>query len=193
MVYKSNIGMELMVLMKRIAIDMDEVMADSLPKLLTQFNEAFGQTITIEETHGKLLTDIFPDLKKDILTLYDKPDFFRDLNVMKDSQEVIKELSQYFEIYITTAAMEFPTSFMAKYEWLREHFSFLSDLNFVFCGDKSILHSDYLIDDSARHFERFTGQGILFTAPHNMNETRYVRVNNWEEVRNLFYEKSVKL
>jgi hypothetical protein len=24
---------------------------------------------------------------------------------------------------------------------------------------------------------------ILFTAPHNMNEKRFLRVNNWEEVR----------
>ncbi|WP_144415189.1 5' nucleotidase, NT5C type [Paenibacillus durus] len=48
---------------------------------------------------------------------------------MKDSQEVIRSLSERFEIYITTAAMEFPSSFTAKYEWLREHFDFLSDMN----------------------------------------------------------------
>ena len=83
-----------------------------------------------------------------------EPTFFRDLAVMKDSQEVIKELSEYYEIFITTAAMEFPTSFTAKYEWLKEHFSFLNDMNFVFCGDKSIINADYLIDDNVRHFKR---------------------------------------
>lgn len=105
---------------------------------------------------------------------------------MKDSQEVIQSLSQQYEIYITTAAMEFPSSFTAKYEWLREHFDFLDEMNFVFCGDKSIIHVDYLIDDNARHFEHFSGQGILFTAPHNWNVTGYDRVNNWQEVRHYF-------
>jgi 5'(3')-deoxyribonucleotidase len=106
--------------------------------------------------------------------------------ISKRSQEVIRELSEQYEIYITTAAMEHPTSFTAKYEWLREHFAFLSDRNFVFCGDKSIIRADYLIDDSVRHFKHFGGQGILYTAAHNAHETGYVRVNNWQEVRQFF-------
>ena len=36
--------------------------------------------------------------------------FFLELEVIKDSQEVIKELSAHYEIYIVTAAMEFPAS-----------------------------------------------------------------------------------
>ncbi len=37
---------------------------------------------------------------------------------MEGSQKVIRELSKYYEIYITTAAMEHPSSFQAKFEWL---------------------------------------------------------------------------
>ncbi|WP_309137644.1 5'-3'-deoxyribonucleotidase [Rossellomorea sp. SC111] len=122
----------------------------------------------------------------DILAYIDDPTFFRDLEVMEGSQEVIKELSESYEIYITTAAMEHPTSFTAKYEWLKEHFPFLSDLQFVFCGNKSIIHADYLIDDSPRHFKDFMGEGILFSAPHNRYELGYVRVENWNEVRRFF-------
>jgi 5'(3')-deoxyribonucleotidase len=85
--------------------------------------------------------------------------------------------------------MEHPTSFVAKYEWLKEHFPFLSEMNFVFCGDKSIIHADYLIDDSIRHFEKFSGQGILFTSPYNRNETGYVRVKNLQEVKDYFLKK----
>jgi 5'(3')-deoxyribonucleotidase len=36
------------------------------------------------------------------------------------------------------------------------------------------------------HFKRFKGQGILYTAPHNINETGYVRVNNWLEIQRYF-------
>ncbi|AJY73903.1 5' nucleotidase, NT5C type [Paenibacillus beijingensis] len=172
--------------MKRIAIDMDEVIADFNPKHLRLFNEEYKEQITVEHLMGTSLGDLRPHLRNEIRAYLYEPAFFRDLEVMKDSQEVIKWLSERYEVFITTAAMEFPTSFTAKYEWLKEHFGFLSELNFVFCGDKSIIHADYLIDDNVRHFKRFTGQGILFSAPHNCNETGYVRVNNWLEVKEYF-------
>ncbi|MFY4777404.1 5' nucleotidase, NT5C type [Metabacillus sp. RGM 3146] len=172
--------------MKRIAIDMDEVIADFIPKHIALFNREYNENITVEDLKGKKLRELRPKLKEEIMNYLTEPAFFRDLAVIKDSQEVIKELSEHYEIFITTAAMEYPTSFTAKYEWLKEHFSFLNDMNFVFCGDKSIIHADYLIDDNIRHFKRFSGQGILFTSPHNMNETGYVRVNNWQEARNYF-------
>ncbi|WP_108672500.1 5' nucleotidase, NT5C type [Peribacillus acanthi] len=172
--------------MKRIAIDMDEVIADFVSKHLNLFNAQYNEKLSGDDLHGTRLWKIRPHLEKEILGYVDEPDFFRDLKVMEGSQEVIQELSNFYEIFITTAAMEHPSSFEAKYEWLKEHFSFLSDRNFVFCGDKSIINADYLIDDSPRHFERFRGQGILFTALHNINETGYVRVNDWSEVRNYF-------
>ncbi|RLQ97373.1 5' nucleotidase, NT5C type [Falsibacillus albus] len=172
--------------MKRIAIDMDEVMADFVTKHLYLYNSDFNESLTKKDLLGKKLRHLRPGREKELMEYIDEPDFFRDLEVMEGSQEVIRELSEHYEIFITTAAMEHPASFTAKYEWLNEHFPFLSDMNIVFCGDKSIIHADYLIDDNARHFRRFTGQGILFTSPHNVNETDYVRVNNWKEVREFF-------
>jgi hypothetical protein len=43
-----------------------------------------------------------------------------------------------------------------------------------------------LIDDEARHFSNFRGIGVLFSAPHNLNETTYERVVNWQDVRRKF-------
>jgi hypothetical protein len=39
----------------------------------------------------------------------------------------------------------------AKYEWMHEHFPFIPDSHLVFCGDKSIIAADFLIDDNAHH------------------------------------------
>jgi 5'(3')-deoxyribonucleotidase len=172
--------------MQRIAIDMDEVIADFNPKHLRVFNRDYNENLTLNDLMGTKLRFLRPHLKKEINAYLRDPSFFRDLDVMKDSQQVIKELNEHYEVFITSAAMEIPASFNAKYEWLKEHFSFLNELNFVFCGDKSIVRADYLIDDNARHFKGFSGQGILFTSPHNINETGYVRVNNWLEVRDYF-------
>jgi 5'(3')-deoxyribonucleotidase len=165
---------------------MDEVIADFVTKHLGLYNRDYHDTLTIEDLQGVKLWNLQPHLSKEILTYIDDPQFFRDLSVIEGSQEVIRELSEHFEIYITTAAMEHPSSFTAKYEWLKENFPFLSDMNFVFCGDKSIIKADYLIDDNARHFKQFSGQGILFTSPHNIHETDYVRVNDWQEVKQFF-------
>ena len=52
--------------------------------------------------------------------------------------------------------------------------------------NKCILRADYLIDDLPRNLERFEGAGLLYTAPHNLTETSYTRVNNWQEVADFF-------
>ena len=103
--------------------------------------------------------------------------FFRDIPVMPGSKEILPLLLSSYEVFITTAAMEYPTSFAAKYEWIKEHFPFFPDSHIVFCGDKSIIAADFLIDDNAHHFERFKGQGLLFSAPHNLFESRYPRLS----------------
>ena len=49
---------------------------------------------------------------------------FQKLKVMAHAQEVVKKLTEYYDVYIATAAMDVPTSFHDKYEWLREYFPF---------------------------------------------------------------------
>jgi 5'(3')-deoxyribonucleotidase len=173
--------------MKRIAVDMDEVLADALAEHLARYNRDHGESITKDQLHGKGLWDLVSADRHDRLEAYLRSeDFFEDLPVVEDSQEVLRKLAKHYEIFIATAAMEFPNSFNSKYNWLLRHFPFIPPTHFVFCGDKSILHADYLIDDTYRHFERFRGQGILFTAPHNAKIKGCRRVSNWREVEEIF-------
>ncbi len=90
------------------------------------------------------------------------------------------------DVFIVSAAMEIPESFAAKHRWLQTHFPFIPGRNVVFCGDKSVVDADYLIDDEARHFAGFGGAGLLFSAPHNLSETRYRRIGNWLQIRREF-------
>src|SRR5262245_64561198 len=112
--------------------------------------------------------------------------FSAHLPVVEASQLLVLELPEMHEVFIATAAMEYPGSFAAKFQWLGRHFPFIPPSRIVFCGDKSILSADYLIDDNDRHFHHFRGQGVLFTAPHNLNVTGYPRVNGWVEVKRMF-------
>ena len=51
-----------------------------------------------------------------------------------------------------------------------------------FAETKNIVNADVLIDDRSRHFKGFRGTGILFTAPHNAREAADLRANNWNDV-----------
>lgn len=172
--------------MTRIAIDMDEVIADFNSKLLPHMNTRFNTHITLADLNGLTIQQLRPDIKEQIEAMIGEVDFFADLAVIPDSQRVIETLTQKHEVFITTAAMEFPLSFDAKFRWLAAHFPFISPMNIVFCGNKSILNADYLIDDNARHFAHFRGEGILFSAPHIQNVTGFRRVNSWQEIDALF-------
>jgi len=108
------------------------------------------------------------------------------LDVIPDSQPVLKDLSTRFEIFIATQAMAVPNSLGPKYRWLQRHFPFIPPTHYVFCGNKSILRADYLIDDQPKNLLRFEGQGLLYTAPHNVAATGFVRVNSWLEVAEYF-------
>lgn len=172
---------------QRIAIDMDGVLADFLSKHLALYNAEFGESLTVDDLRGRMLRELVVEERRDRLEAFlTTDDFFGDLEVVEGSQEVVEDLTERYEVFVATAAMEYPTSFAAKFRWLEERFPFVPSSNIVFCGDKGIIATDYLIDDNAHHFARFRGEGILFTAPHNVEENRYRRVDGWQDVRELF-------
>jgi 5'(3')-deoxyribonucleotidase/uncharacterized protein with PQ loop repeat len=172
---------------KRIAVDMDEVIADSLGKHLRLYNQAFGADLTRADLGGRSLEEAVPPSQaRAAQKLVQSPGFFRDLEPIEGSREVVLALAERYEVFIATAAMEVPTSFADKYAWLREHFPFIPTSHIVFCGDKGVLDAEYLIDDTSRHFARFRGTPLLFSAPHNQGEAGIRRVDGWAEVARIF-------
>lgn len=171
---------------RRIAVDMDEVIADALAEHLRRYNAAFGAGLTLADVQGRHVEDYVPAAHREAALAMVDASFFEALEVMPGAREVLQELSETHDVFIVSAAMDVPCSFDAKYRWLQRHFPFIPPARIVFCGDKGIVDADYLIDDRPRHFARFRGQGLLFSAPHNAAETRYVRVGSWAEVREFF-------
>jgi len=166
---------------------MDEVMADALGEHVARYNRDHNESITMADLQGKKLWQVVASEHLNALESYLRSeDFFESLAVMPESQRVMLKLQQKYEVFIATAAMEVPTSFQQKFVWLERHFPFISPSHIVYCGDKSILRADYLIDDNPRQLQRFNGEGILFTSPHNVDVTGYKRVNDWLDVEKLF-------
>jgi len=173
--------------MKRICVDMDEVIADTLTEHLTRYNRDHKDQIIKSDLTGKSLWQVIPTDHHSALEMYLRTEgFFATLPIMPDSQRVLQAMQQKYEIFIASAAMELPTSFAAKFIWLERHFPFIPPSHIVFCGDKGILNADYLIDDNPRQFRRFKGEGILYSSPHNALITTYRRVENWLDVEKMF-------
>lgn len=175
-----------------VAIDMDEVMADTVAAHISRYNQEFGEELSKADLQGKWLWQVVPSDRHDRLSAFlDEPDFFGDLPLMPEAVRVIERLCGSHDVFIASAAMEVPHSFNAKYRWLKRHFPFLSQSNYVFCGTKSILAADFLIDDNPRQLRAFKGQGLLFSSPHNehvdANANGWTRVGDWPAVERLFF------
>ena len=168
-----------------IFVDMDEVIADTYGAHIARYNERHGGSLTKEICMGGEVWHQVPEHRELIWQHYFEPGFFRNLDPIPGSREILRELSEKYQIYIASAAMQFPDSLKEKHQWLDEHFPFIHWRNRILCGDKHILRGDVLIDDRSHNLESFKGRSILFTSPHNVHTEGYERADSWEEVHRL--------
>lgn len=169
---------------KSIAIDMDDVLADTLDRWVEVVNLCENENVKKEDIQTWDIHEYFKCGYKvyDYLTY----DFFLNLKPKTNSQEVVEYLCKNYDVYIVTSATaddDIPT---AKIKWIKKHYPFISLDRIVTCGDKSIIATDYLIDDGVHNLETFKGECVLFDAPHNQFNKKFTRVKDWEEIRYKF-------
>jgi len=169
--------------MKRIAIEMDEVLIDLNHKFSPDAASPEAQPGSLDSAQPQQSR---PALFQEIEELIGEESFYAGLPALTDAQRVIERLSQEYEIFITTAAVEFPRSLTAKLEWLKANFPFISPMNIICCSSKGILYADYLIDANPQNFVQFSGEGVLFSTAQNQQETGYTRVDSWRDIEQRF-------
>jgi 5'(3')-deoxyribonucleotidase len=172
---------------ERVIIDMDEVIADPMGEMIRWYKEKHDGEIN----HGKMLGGSwvkgFPEEHHDMIhERLLSPGFFRNLPVMQDAVDVIREMNQRYELFIVSAAMEFPDSLKDKVEWLGDNFPFLTWKQITLCGDKRLIYGDHMIDDHVKNLEHFKGKPWLFTSAHNLDITAYNRIENWKHAAEVF-------
>jgi 5'(3')-deoxyribonucleotidase len=175
----------------RLAVDMDEVVADAFGAIWRWYRERHGYDWSAAMLEGRRFEELAePTHVQQMEDLLQQGEVFGSFDVMPGSQRALEQLSSTYDVFIATAAMEYPASCAAKFRWLRAHFPFIRPLNIVFCGDKSILDVEFLLDDNVRHFDRLSGQGVLFSAPHNASAVWSPRVSGWDEALTFFQARS---
>lgn len=173
--------------MERIIIDMDEVIADPMGAMIDWYQQHYQGQIDYEKMLAGSWIFGFPEEHRQlVLERLHSPGFFRHLPVMEDSVRVLRELNSKYEVFIVSAAMEFPNSLVDKYDWLMEHFPFFSWRQLALCGDKKLVCGDYMIDDHVKNLKDFKGKPYMYTSAHNLSITDYDRINNWKEAAEIF-------
>ncbi|WP_276133380.1 5' nucleotidase, NT5C type [Polluticoccus soli] len=169
--------------MKRLAVDMDGVLADVYSQFIKKHHEETGEWLSLNSMTGLSEGQVFPHGRKHITT----KGFFDDIQVVANSQEILEELNKHYKVFVVSAAMEFPLSLSEKQQWLDRHFPFIGWRQRVFCGSKEIIKADIMIDDYLRNLDSFEGETYLFTEPHNalVDLGRHKRVNDWLEIKGL--------
>ena len=164
-------------------VDMDEVLADTYQAHLDLYNSEYNEQLKVENCLGRELWQCVPaDRQASIREHCHRPGFFKGLKPMKDAIEVMEQLSQEYQVYIASAAMEFPVSLAEKSEWIDEHMPFIPWKQRILCGHKHILRGEILIDDRLKNLQPFVGRSILFTSPHNTEVDGFERVSSWAEI-----------
>ncbi|WP_158961185.1 5' nucleotidase, NT5C type [Myroides fluvii] len=166
-----------------LAIDMDEVLADSMSLVLEHYNKAHHTTWNKSGLFGKTIYECLPPSHIPFIKqLQNSETFYQEVSVIQGAQEGIAILSEKYDIYIVSAALEFPNSLPSRCTFIEKNFPEITLNKLIFCANKSLIKADYLLDDMTENLLAFGSSGFLFTAYHNAKINYPNRLNSWEEV-----------
>lgn len=171
---------------KSIAIDLDSTLNTLDNEWMALYNKDYNDNIQREDMYDwDIAKYIKPECGDKIQDYLFTPNFFLNLGVQKDSQEVTKFLSNYFDLYIVTAYHW--KVCLDKAEWIIKHFPHINPKNIIFCNNKGLIKTDYHIDDGGHNLEAFTGIGLCYDAPWNRYlKDKYPRFKNWLDIKDYF-------
>ncbi|NAW51455.1 5'(3')-deoxyribonucleotidase [Elizabethkingia argentiflava] len=163
------------------------MIADSISLILDKYNHEYHTEITKQSLWGKTVYDLLPEVHIPVIKNYqNSADFYHHVPLVEGAQDAVAILSEKYNIYIVSAALEFPNSLSARYHFIETHFPSISWRNLIFCANKSLIKAHFLIDDMVENLKDFGKSGFLFTAYHNVNIDYPSRLNNWEEILERF-------
>lgn len=166
---------------------MDGVLADVYKQFARYHLAETGILLTADLLKGLPEHEAFPRLYEHV----NRPGFFRTVELMPHAQEAVAKLQEKYDVFIVSAAMEFPNSLSEKYDWLKEHFPFIGWRQIILCGSKFPIRTNIMIDDHFKNLDVFQGeQTFLFSQPHNIlaDPKHHLRVNDWKELLPILME-----
>ena len=185
----------------KIAVDIDEVLADSLSSYLNYFNNSFGTSIRKEDfVVGKTFWEVLgvaEEKRDEIRAHYDKHPLSKDWILIPGSQKGIKKLAENNELVVISNRM--PPRFDATKQWLERNFDGVFKETYFTEADRDgetkpakaeiceRVGALMLLEDSPEEALECVRRGIgvvLFDTYLNQGlgtNKRIARVKNWDE------------
>lgn len=131
-----------------ICCDMDCVLNDLVPKILTMYNKQSGKSIVMEDLTSYSFHDCLNKEDADSLTrLFKVKALWDSLSPIKGAKEGLQKLIDAGNrVFIATATA--PENLPWKIQWIKKHFPFFNPDNVIRIMDKSVLKTDILIEDN---------------------------------------------
>lgn len=162
-----------------IAVDVDDVIFDLVPRWVSLYNEVSGDKLDYKKINGwKISEMVSPENVSVLFDVLKMDNLYDGIPIIENSFEVLRGLREKGHRIIFATAGNHP-----KKEKALEDHGFLTDKNdYVFLRDKGLLRADVLIDDGVHNIISFKGTGVIFTQPWNKYFKARYRVDNWKQV-----------
>lgn len=185
----------------RIGIDLDEIVADTMPAIVNFHNEKYGTDLKKNHFHSYRFWEVWGGTRDEaIKKIYEfsETDHFVKINPVAGSLNAIKKLKENgHELFVITGRQN--EIIKKTEEWIEKHFpEVFSGIHFAnsygFTGQPlkksaicSQLNIEIMIEDDIDHAKDLAEAGIrvfLFDQPWNQNdlEKDVERVFSWEEI-----------
>ncbi len=187
---------------KTIMIDMDEVIVRGR---FSDFLNEFLGGVDFEKLNSYYRQDLIKGKEEEFKQQYQYKNLYKNDNdtyiePLPNCVEVIKNLSNFYDIYIVTSyvwkedVIDASNNLKFKHEYLKHFFPFLNENNFIYIYDKSKIVFDIGIDDRTQNLVS-CNKKILFTEFRNekitdeeLKKDNIIRANNWLEIENILIE-----
>jgi len=165
-----------------IALDCDDVLLDLVPNWLKRYNKDFSDFVKVSEIKDW-------DISKYVscgegIYKYLVPDLYRDISVVEGALLGINQLRNWARVIVVTSNMGDNSG--VKFNKLNELGFEVDKKDYFECSDKSLVASDFLVDDNIDNIKHSYGKGVLFSQPWNRKSLHTPRCENWFEVVRFF-------
>lgn len=177
---------------KKIFVDFDETIAESILAVTEIVNKKYGKDAQPWQVKSWDFLDVYPFLKsEELIKIFESEEFFKILKCKPNAQKVLSNLSQYYEIELVTVASD--KAIKLKKDFIKINFPFIKKIHQIRHGEsKSIVDMSGGIffddvDDNLHNSNAMTKVIIInnFNADWNSNWKGH-KIINWIEAYQFF-------
>lgn len=167
-----------------IGVDVDDVTLELVSAWLQRYNVDYNDTL-VESDIKSWDIGSYTKIGHRMYDYLKYPSLYDGVEPVHNSLFGVSTLRNmgYRVVFVTASS---PEQSGRKYRWLLEKGYVHKRSDYYEALDKSLIATDYLIDDNPDNVVSAFGQGIVFTKPWNRLLINYPRVNNWTEIIDYF-------